>query len=285
MANIKRLKHYKIKNTGLMFELLLRQITADVLNKDERGGAVKIVKSRFTETTELGKELQLYQVLINQRFKSDKQADYFINEVLSRRATLNHSQLRREKYNVIRDIKENYNVDKFFSSKVPEYKIYASIYKLFEYASSISPEEKTESFFNILEHVTTNKSTDVISENNSKDSDLRILSYKILLEKFNKKYSKLDSNQKTLLKTYINNVSNTNHLKEYVESKIPEVKRDIKKLENKVKDKVVKIKLKEALNSINKFCGVGKSKLVKDTTVVQMMRYFELVKELKKVGR
>ncbi len=284
MANIKRLKHSKIKNTGLMFELLLRQITADVLNKDERGNAVNIVKSRFTETTELGKELQLYQVLINQRFKSDKQADYFINEVLSRRSNLNQSQLRREKYNVIKEIKESYNVDKFFSSKVPEYKIYASIYKLFEYASSISPEEKTESFFNILEHVTTNKSSDMLSENNDKDSDLRILSYKILLEKFNKKYSTLDSNQKELLKTYINNVSNTNHLKEYVESKIPEIVKDIKNLKSKVKDKVVKIKLKEALNSIDKFCGVGKSKLVKDTTVVQMMRYLELVKELKKIA-
>ena len=257
MANIKRLKHSKIKNTGLMFELLLRQITADVLNKNEQGGAVNIVKSRFSESTELGKELQLYQVLINQRFESDKQADYFINEVLSRRSTLNNSQLRREKYNVIKDIRENYNVDKFFSSKVPEFRIYASIYKLFEYASSISPEEKTESFFNILEHVTTKKTTDVLSEDNSNDSDLRILSYKILLEKFNEKYSNLNVSQKELLKTYINNVSNTNHLKEYVESKIPSMRKEIKKLENKVKNKVVKIKLKEALNSINKFCGVG----------------------------
>ena len=58
----KKLKHSKIKNTSILFELLTRQITADVLaNKSTK--TVKIVKEFFNEKTELGKELQLYKIL------------------------------------------------------------------------------------------------------------------------------------------------------------------------------------------------------------------------------
>ena len=116
------------------------------------------------------------------------------------------------------------------------------------------------------------------------DEDLRILTYKVILEKFNSKYSTLSKNQRSLLRNYINNISNTNSLKEYMESKVVVIKEELKKLTPGIKNKVVKIKLKEAINSINKFCSVGNGKVVKDSSVVQMMRYFELIKELKKNG-
>ena len=58
----------------------------------------------------------------------------------------------------------------------------------------------------------------------------------------------------------------------------------MKQHSNKLTDKVVKIKLAEAIKSIDKFCGAKKSKLVKDNAVVQTMRYMELLKELKKSG-
>ena len=152
---MRKVKHNKIRNTGLLFEFLLRQITSDVLNKNS-GHAVKIVKEKFNENTELGKELALYNILINKKFKSDSKADYFINEVMKARYDLNNSRLRRERYNLIKEIQSNYNLQKFMSSKVPNYKTYASIFTLFEYKSSLSPDQKTESFFNIVEHVTTN---------------------------------------------------------------------------------------------------------------------------------
>ena len=148
-----KVKHNKIRNTGLLFEFLLRQITLDVLNKDN-GKAVNIVKRRFNENTELGKELALYNILISKKFKDDKKADYFINEVINSRKTLSNSVLKRERYNLIKEIQSTYNLQKFMSSKVGNYKTYASIYKLFEY-SNLSPDEKTESFFNLVEHVTT----------------------------------------------------------------------------------------------------------------------------------
>ena len=280
-----KVKHNKIRNTGLLFEFLLRQITSDVLNKDD-GKAVQIVKQRFHENTELGKELALYNILINKKFKSDKQANYFINEVIGGRNNLNNSILRRERYNLIKEIQSNYNLQKFLSSKVPNYKTYASIYKLFEYSDSLSPDQKTESFFNIVEHVTTSDKSIRLSESIPTlpdDEDLRILTYKTLLEKFNQKYTKLSGAQKNLLREYINNISNTNSLKETLKNIVSELKKDLKTHSKNLKDKVVKIKMNEAIKSIDKLCGLNdKSKVVKDSYVTQTMRYMELLKELKK---
>ena len=282
-----KVKHNKIRNTGLLFEFLLRQITSDVLNKDN-SKAVDIVKDRFSENTELGKELALYNILINTKFKSDKQADYFINEVVKNRENLNNSILRRERYNLIKEIQSNYDLQKFLSSKVPNYTTYASIYKLFEYSKKLSPNDKTESFFNIVEHITTNNKSIKLSETVKTlpdDEDLRILTYKTLLEKFNQKYTKLSGAQKNLLREYINNISNTNSLKDTLKEIISGLKKDLKTHSTNLKDKVVKIKMNEAIKSIDKLCGINdKSDVVKDEYVVQTMRYLELVKELKKSG-
>jgi len=284
---MRKVKHNKIRNTGLLFEFLLRQITSDVLNKDQNSKAVSIVKQRFNENTELGKELALYNILITKKFQSDSKADYFINEVMKTRSDLNNSILRREKYNLIKEIQSNYNLQKFMSSKVPNYKVFASIYKLFEY-NTLSPDEKTESFFNIVEHVTTEDKNVRLSETVRTlpdDEDLRILTYKTLLEKFNQKYTKLSGAQKNLLREYINNVSNTNSLKDTLKDIVRGLKEDLKQHSKNLKDKVVKIKMTEALKSINEFCGLNdKSEIVKDEYVIQTMRYLELLKELKKSG-
>ena len=283
-----RKKHNKIRNTGLLYEFLLRQITADVLNKDDKSKAISIVKSRFNETTELGKELALYNIVINKKFNNDAKADYFINEVIKERKKLNNSVLKREKYNLIKEIQSNYNLQKFTSSKVPNYKIFASTYKLFEFINSLSPDEKTESFFNLVEHITTKNNDIKLSDTITKlpdDEDLRILTYKTLLEKFNNKYTKLSGAQKNLLKEYINNISNTNSLKDTLQTIVSELKKDLKHHSKNLKDKVVKIKLKEAIKSIDKFCGVdNKQNMVKDSHVLQTMRYLELIKEMKKSG-
>ena len=282
-----KIKHSKIRNTGLLFEFLLRQVTADVLNKDNDSIALKIVKEKFNENTELGKELALYNTLINKKYNSDKKADYFITEVIKVRHSFNNPALKREKYNLIKQIKENYNLQKFLSSKVPNYKLYASIYKLFEFNNSLSPDEKTESYFNLVENITTIDKklnlSDSVGTKLPDDEDLRIITYRTLLEKFNQKYSHLNSHQKNLLRAYINNVSNTNSLKEYINKHLPTIKKEIRSHIKNIDEKIVKIKLREAINSINKFCKVdGKSKNIKDSVVIQTMRYMELLKELKK---
>ena len=279
-----KFKHSKLRNTGLLFEFLLRQVTVDVLNKKKESSALKIIKKQFNEHTEIGKELALYNLIMTKKFKSDKKADFFLSEVIRQRGRLNNTTLRREKYNIIASIKESYDVNQLFSSKVPNYKVFASVYKLFEGINEMGADEKTESYFIIVENVTTVKHTKNKSyiPEEFKDKDLRILSYKTLLEKFNKKYTNLSDEQKHVLKEYISNISNTNNFSIFVETQIPKLKKKLNGKVKKVKDKVLKIKLQEAINCVDKFC-LNESKQTDDNSVVQLLRYYELDKELSKV--
>ena len=281
----RQVKHSKIKNTGILFELLTRQITADILNSG-KSAAIKIIKTYFKENTELGKEIQLYNILVNKNFKSETRASYLVDAVVKSRKKINFSQLRREKYNLIKEIKENYNLTDFFNSRISNYRVLASIYKLFSTENkSLSPDVETDSRYTVIEHITqrkiTSKEKEVFSEEfKGQDDDLRLLSYQILVDKFNQKYSSLNSAQRKLLKEYINNVSNTNSLREYVDSEVSKVTKVLKTYLPKIEDKVTKIKLTEAINQIKKL-KVGK--IVKDKQIVGLMRYYELVKELKNV--
>ena len=279
-----KFKHSKLRNTGLLFEFLLRQVTVDVLNKKKESPALKIIKKQFNEHTEIGKELALYNLIMTKKFKSDKKADFFLSEVIRQRGKLNNTNLRREKYNIIASIKESYDVNQLFSSKVPNYKTFASVYKLFEGINEMGADEKTESYFIVIENVTTMKHTKNKSyiPEEFKDKDLRILSYKTLLEKFNKKYTNLSDEQKHVLKEYISNISNTNNFSSFVETQIPKLKNKLNTKVKKVKDKVLKIKLQEAINCVDKFC-LNESKQTDDNSVVQLLRYYELDKELDKV--
>ena len=279
-----KFKHNKLKSTGLLFEFLLRQVTVDVLNKKKESSALKIIKKRFNEHTEVGKELAFYNLIINKKFESDKKADFFLSEIIRQRHKLNNSILRREKYNIIKEIKEKYDISQLFSSKVPNYKVFASLYKLFEGFGALNADEKTESYFIVIENVTTfnNKKTSAFMPKEMKDKDLRIISYKVLLEKFNAKYTNLTDEQKQILKEYISNISNTNDFLTFVQKQIPNLKSRLQGKIKKIKDKVLKIKLEEAINCVDKFC-LNEYKQTNDNTLVQLLRYYELDKELDKI--
>ena len=279
-------KHSKIRNTGILFELLTRQITVDVLNNNKKAQAAKILKEFFNKNTQLGKEYELYKVLTTENYKSENKANHLVDAVLNTRKKIKESSLKREKYNLIKEIKKNYDVSDFFMARIPNYKVNASIYKLFESKSSENPAEKTENRFTIVEHITRKTISDkkkekAITEGYRKqEKDLRLLAYTILVEKFNKKYSSLGASQKKLLKEYINNISNTNSLKEFIESETMKVKSKLQSFLPKVDDKVTKIKLNEAVNQAD---SLMKGRIVEDKQVVTLMRYYQLVKELKNV--
>ncbi len=284
----KKLKHSKIKNTGILFELLTRQITADVLaGKDSK--AVTIVKKYFNENTSLGKELQLYRLLSEKHFKSENKANELVEVVLKSRKKLSNSKLRNEKYNLIKQIKETYDSTDFFNGRISNYKLFASIYNVFQSETSnneFNPEQVLNSKFTVLEHITNQKISGdavkekVLKEYSQKDKDLRLLTYKILVDKFNKKYKKLDESQKKLLENFINNVSNTNKIREFIDNEVSIVKEELSKHLPKVKDKVTKIKLTEAIKQI---VNLTKGRVVEEKQVLTMMRYYELVKEIKNV--
>jgi len=285
---VRKLKHSKIKNTSILFELLTRQITADVL-AGKSTKSVKIVKKYFNENTELGKELQLYRLLSEKHYESESRANDLMSIVLKSRNKLSNSTLRNEKYNLIKEIKENYKVQDFFNGRISNYKLLASIYNVFQTETideTFNPEQTVNAKFTVLEHITSKKiSTEeakshVLKEYNKKDKDLRLLAYGILVDKFNKKYKTLDESQKNLLKHYINNVSNTNSLREFVDVESSKIKKELKKQLPKVNDTITKIKLTEAVNQMD---NITKGKIVDEKQVLFLMRYYELVKEIKNV--
>ena len=279
-------KHSKIRNTGILFELLTRQITVDVLNNDKKGSAAKILKEFFNKKTQLGKEYELYRVLTVENYTSEIKANHLVDAVVKARQKLNNSQLKREKYNLIKEIKKNYDINDFFMARIPNYKVNASIFKVFDSNTDGNPATETDSRFTIVEHVTrkqkSNKKEDkkLVEGYKKQEKDLRLLAYGILVEKFNKKYSSLSKSQKTLLREYINNISNTNSLKELVETETLRVKSKLQSFLPKVDDKVTKIKLKEAINQAE---ALMKGRIVEDKQVVTLMRYYQLVKELENV--
>ena len=284
----RKLKHSKIKNTSILFELLTRQITADVL-AGKSTKSVKIVKKYFNENTELGKELQLYRILSEKHYESESRANDLLEMVLESRQKLNNSKLRREKYNLIKEVKENYNVGDFFNGRISNYRLLASIYNVFQsqtVPTIFNPEETINSKFTVLEHITSKRISSkeakakVLSEYNKTDKDLKLLAYQILVDKFNQKYKTLNESQKNLLKHYINNISNTNSLREFVDLESIKIKRTLKTHIPKVTDDITKIKLTEAVNQIG---NLTKGKIVNEKQVLTLMRYYELVKEIKNV--
>jgi hypothetical protein len=283
-----RVKHSKIKNTGILFELISRQITVDVMNDDKNSKSVEVLKKFFNENTELGKENQLYQVLLKENYNSSHKAEKLVDAVIKAREKLQNRKLRTEKYNLIKEIKENYIVEDFFRARIPNYKVYASIYKKFlaETTPVFDPVDEVDSTFSIIEHITRNKikprDTDskVISEFKNEDKDLRLLSYQLMVDNFNGKYKSLNSMQRNLLKEYVNNISNTNSLREFINNEVIKIKQILNKISPRVKDDITKIKLTEAIKQAD---SLSKGKIVKDKQVVALMRYYELIKELHNV--
>ena len=280
-----RVKHSKIKNTGILFELLSRQITVDMINGGETSKSVELLKKFFNENSELGKENQLYQVLLKENYKSSHKAEKLLQVVLKSREKLQNKKLRNEKYNLIKEIKENYNVGDFFRARIPNYKVYASIYKLFmaETVNFLNPADEVDSSFCITEHITRNKvkkvqvDSESLADYKKEDKDIQTLSYQLMVENFNGKYKSLNSMQRNLLKEYINNISNTNSLREFVNGEVKKVKQILTKILPKVDDDITKIKLSEAIKQAD---TIQKGQIVKDKQVVSLMRYYELIKEL-----
>ena len=277
-----KVKHSKYKNTGILFELLTRQLTSDTIAGNQPK-ALSFLKKHFNKKTELLKEYKIYHTLATQKYNKDSQASMLIETLLDAHEKLNKSQLRREKYNLIKEIKDTYNVNDFFKAQITDYKIMASIFNLLENKKA-TPLSIVDSKVNILEHITKKQISikkDIVLENfNSQDKDTRLLTYKIVLEKFNDKYSDLQDNQKTLLKEYVNSVTNSPALKSYINQEIKEVKNILGKYSKKVEDKAVAIKLTETKGMIKTLC---KKTSVNDDNVINLLNYYELVNELKTI--
>ena len=278
-------KHSKYKNTGILFELLTRQITSETISNSEPK-AVGILRKFFSNNSTLLKEYQIYHALLNKKFEKEANATVLIETLINAHYKLNKSLLRRERYNLVREIKETYNIEDFFKAKVPNYKVYASVYNLLENQSA-NLMSVVNSKVAILEHITNKnlpnkpKKEMVMEEYEKFDKETRALTHKMLMEKFNEKYSGLAENQRTLLKEYVYSVSNSPKLKAFINKEIVAVKAELEILAPKT-DQVTQIKLNEIKNLIKPLC---KKSSVHDDNVINLLNYYGLVNELKVVQK
>jgi len=279
-----KIKHSKYKNTGILFELLVRQITADTL-KGGDSPAIDILKKYFVKS-ELGREYRLYESILKSKVLNESHANVYIETTIQNSKYLNKSLLKKQKYNLINGIKQNYDLPTFFGSQISDYKTLASIYTLIESNNITSPDTKQliNNKINLLEHLTKKEPNlvenkeNVLQEFSTYDKDLRSLTYRILLEKFNEKYDILNQDQKQVLKEYINSVDSTPGLRNFYNSKINKLKSQLIEESKKVKDKATQIKIQEISKMLT---PLDKTSKVNDDNLVDLLQYYELIKEIK----
>lgn len=286
---IMKIKHNKIKNTGLLFELLVRQIASDVLdNIDSK--AVSIIQKYFGNT-ELSKEFLIYKTLSSTKDLTESKAEILISTSLDSFKKLNQGKLRKEKYNLISDIQENFNLDDFFKAKIDNYKALASIYILLESEKSkshVNPESIVKMKFTILENLTKKKEAlpekdSFLEEFRNSDKDIRSIAFKLAVDKFNEKYqSNINPRQKELIREYINNVTTTTRLKDYVNTNLNLVKKELNSLVEKIDDKTTQIKVRQITEIIS---DIPKTRNVTDEDILNLFNYYQLVEEITKITK
>lgn len=280
------LKHNKYKNTGILFELCVRQITSDLVNnKDSK--AVKIFKKYFNDT-ELGNEYNLYNIIVSSPKLNESRSEILISTVLEQHRKLDRDKISKLKYNLIREIKNNYDLEDFFKAKIENYKTYASIYTIFE-SQYVSNTKNTNQIvlnkINLLEYLTKDaildkKASDsLVNDLIKEDKEIRLLTYKIIVEKFNQKYSNFSDKQKKVLKEYIYNITDTKKLKDFLNEEFSDVKKQLSEIQKTIDDKVMKIKLKEVIKLIS---PIRENESIKDELVMGLLQYHQLIEELKK---
>lgn len=278
-------KHNKYKNTGILFELLTRQITSDIMSNKE-SSAVNIVKKYFSKG-ELVKEYKIYQALTKATSLNEAKAESIISSTVKLAERLNRTALRKEKYNLIKEIKQHYDLEEFFKAKIHNYKAYAAVSNLLEAQTSlefIDPSFIITNKVTLLEFLTKqdidkDKVEDqVIKEYASQDKATRALISKIMIEKFNEKYSNLLPEQRNVLKTYINNITNTVSLREFINQELNNIKDSLVSLQSFVQDKRTQIKLTELISIIR---PLEKTESAKDDDILNILQFHELIHEIK----
>ena len=283
---MKNLKHSKYKNTAILFEMLVRKLTSETMTSDKTV-TVDIIKKYFGKNTTLSKELQLYNSLIKEKIESEAKALDFIRSCKNAHSKLNKSALRRQRYNLVKEISENFDFNKISKIRINNYKELASIYKLFEYNDADNPKELLECKSSIVDHLNgkseiTLKLSPLLEKYKKYDKDVRLLTYKLLVDKFNTKYSNLDENQKNILNKYITHVNDSESIKSHLELIIPKIKKELKEQVLKISDKATKIKVDKLSEML---CNIESIKVIKESHILSVLRYYDLIKELKQVNK
>ena len=280
-----KLKHKRLKNTGILFELLTQRLTSEIIS-EQKPLAVNLIKKYF-HSTELAKEYSLYETIINSTNLDDSHANLTLNEIEKCYNKIDKNKLSKEKYNLINEILKIYDANDFFKSRVDNYKLFGTISNILESYSSNDYEisDVIKNKTTILEHL---KSVPILEEKSllveeyaKLDNSQRNIVFKKVVDKFNEKFSnELNDNQKEVLLEYLFNVACSPKLTESFNLKIIKLKNIFEKYSNKIDDEVTMVKLNEIISELKPF---NKNYIIKESDVERILYYYELQAELNQI--
>lgn len=249
-------RHNKKRNTGLLYEFLVRTISDAIIegNEKKRGVALSVLRKHFIPGTELHKEFRLFHSLAATTVQSPSVADTILEAAKKASTQCNESRLDHEKSLLIRSINHQINDETFYNRRIPEYKIYATIQTLLN-------EWRNGQFNDIVrlaqfeqqlkEWLLQNKNVTTLDETAQADP----LVEKLMVKKINERYkNNLTNEQAEIIQSYIFAKSdeaqfklreNLNSIKEKALNSI-----ELYLNENAGKDKYLDEKLKKAKDLI-----------------------------------
>lgn len=277
------IKHQKKRNTGLLYEFLVRAISSYLVegNNAKSSQALKILKKYYNKDTQLYNEFKLINALVKTHVRSENTASSLLGEAKNVARKLNHSQIDKEKSNLIRDINHQLNDPMFYDRTVNEYRIYATSNVLIKEWNSQHPDLEKLALYEeqVARWLTTEKKEEDSTLLEGSTGSNRLL-IKVMLEKLNKKYEGVFNNeQKDICKSYLWSVTKddfnivSNKLKSVTESLISTI--DDYKLHNSTNTYIC-----EKLNDVKNKLLTESFDSVDDSQVVRYMQYIKLKEEL-----
>ena len=240
-----KFKHNKKRNTALLYEYLVKELTRCVLKEDlnTKKKIISILKEFFQKDSVLAKELSIYKSISEPALITKTLAEKILSESKKQFESLNKEEVFKQQTKLIKEINSTINAD-IFSNFVPQYKSLATIYQLFNMDSS--PKKKV-----ILEE----KVIDLMTQSQeTKDMEVPVhnnLVFKKFIEGFNKQYgNSLLNEQKELLNRYIISSFDENELelKVYVNEELGRIKEVLTLIQDESSFKGKANKIFEAIN-------------------------------------
>ena len=267
-------KHNKKRNTAFLYETLIVELTKYILQEDERGKVLisDIIKGHFKSGTQLRRQLNLYNELLEAEDLDERHCERLIFEAKLTNSHLNEKQIFKEQSALIKRINSELSKD-VFRNFVPNYKDLATISQIFNDELPIKHRILLEK--NLVEKLAKAKMQ------NSNMIPIDNIVYKTFVTKFNEQYdNKLIAEQKSLLSFYISSFTDNGvQLKMFLEKEIYRLKTKLNEsvgMAEISQDKRMLSNTKLVIEKLNDL----RNKEIDESVIQTVLKIQDLVKEV-----
>lgn len=275
-------KHNKKRNSGLVYEFLVRRLGSQLVEQDKEGAVktAEIAETYFSPGEPLCNELELFKAIRDTRGVSKDTARRILGEVTRQAARQDVRKLDIKKSNLIKELNYTFGRDFFDKHRLPEYRLLASIQLYIDGRRGKQINENFEALQ--LEDGLISWMTTVPSVKQGLDEKVDELVCTMAAKRFNEKYgNSLNSGQKSLLESYVRSLvtEKLSDLQKKVESdkrKIATLLISSYKMKEVQEDKVMKQRYVEATKRLSEL-DTAKAD---ENVIEEMMLFHKLAEEL-----